>query len=135
MISERFKKDSQPILQLNKIQLKYKNIVESKIQNGKYKFESVCCPICDSEGFELLSEKDRYGLAYNVVVCKTCGLVYTNPRMTQSSYNEFYDSEYRKLYVGTESPTKSFFNGQYNKAKGIFRFINNSCSEIVFKES
>jgi len=134
MISKRYKNDSVPILRLNKIQLGAKRKIEDKIKNGCYKFETLYCPICDSKDSEVLSEKDRYGLAYNVVVCRKCGLVYTNPRMSQNSYNEFYDSEYRKLYVGTESPTKAFFDGQYNKAKLIFRFIKNTNSGLEFKD-
>ena len=34
---------------------------------------------------EKLSEKDRYGLFMPVVICKKCGLVQTNPHMTEDS--------------------------------------------------
>jgi 2-polyprenyl-3-methyl-5-hydroxy-6-metoxy-1,4-benzoquinol methylase len=126
MISKRFKNDSRTLLHLNNVQLAAKNEVEKKILNGIYKFETITCPICGTTETELLSEKDRYGLDYRVVICKTCGLIYTNPRMTQKSYNLFYDSEYRKLYVGNEVPTNSFFEGQYHKGKNIFNFIKST---------
>lgn len=133
MISKRFENDSKPLLKLNNVQLKAKEEVEKKILEGKYKFESTLCPICASNNDEQISQKDRYGLYYHVVVCCDCGLVYTNPRMTQKSYNEFYDSEYRKLYVGAELPTKSFFTGQYNKGRHIFNFIKTTFPNKIFK--
>lgn len=133
MISTRFKNDSQPLLKLNNIQLAAKKEVEMKIQNGKYTFENISCPVCNSIKTELLSEKDRYGLDFHVVVCLGCGLIYTNPRMTQKSYNEFYDQEYRKLYNGDESPTELFFKDQYNTGKRIYAFINDALPGMDFK--
>ena len=32
------------------------------------------------------------------VMCLNCGLVYTNPRMSDEELNQFYKTEYRKLY-------------------------------------
>ncbi len=57
-----------------------------------YSFEGVSCCICEEKNFELLSKKDRYGLYTPVVICKECGLIQVNPRMTQESYNQFYDT-------------------------------------------
>ncbi|RLJ01835.1 MAG: hypothetical protein DRP10_03030 [Candidatus Aenigmatarchaeota archaeon] len=73
-----------------------KKQIEKKIKEGIYLFENVPCCVCGGENFELLSEKDRYGLYVPVVICKDCGLIYTNPRMTQDAFNQFYELEYRK---------------------------------------
>ncbi len=135
MISKRFeKRDSKSFLKLNNIQLAAKKQFEENVLNGKYKFESISCPICNSIKTELLAEKDRYGLDYNVVVCTVCGLVYINPRMDQESYNNYYDNEYRKLYVGVESPTNLFFFNQYRRSKQIFAFIESAFTKMNFKD-
>ena len=68
MLNERYKFDGKPILNLNKIQLQNKKMVEDKIKSKKYKFEKVNCVICGSSNFELLAEKDRYGLQVSTVV-------------------------------------------------------------------
>lgn len=133
MISQRYKDDSLSILKLNKIQLESKDRVENYIKNGNYNFESICCSICGSTDSELLTEKDRYGLTCHVVICKICGLTYINPRMTQDSYNRFYDGEYRKLYIGVESPAKLYFYARYKKADKILNFIKSTNPALEFK--
>lgn len=123
MLGDRYANDGKPLLKLNQLQLQTKAQVERKIADKTYTFENVKCAVCGSEDYEPLSEKDRYGLYMPVVICRKCGLVQTNPRMTQESYNEFYDSEYRRLYVGTESPTEKFFRGQHEHGRGICEYI------------
>lgn len=123
MLNSRYHYDGQPILKLNALQQIIKDKVESKVKNNIYKFETVPCCICKGNEFELLSEKDRYGLYVPISICKECGLIQTNPRMSQQSYNTFYKSEYRKLYVGTETPTQNFFKQQYFRGVNIFHYL------------
>ena len=126
MLFKRFKYDGKPIIGLNKLQIKMKEQIEKKIKESIYSFESVPCCICGGNNFEVLSEKDKYGLYVPVVICKDCGLIQTNPRMKQESYNQFYDIEYRKLYVGKEVPTKEFFRNQYYRGKRIYHYLENN---------
>jgi hypothetical protein len=95
-----------------------KEQLERKIEEGIYSFEEVPCCVCSGKNFEVLSEKDRYGLYVHVVICKNCGLIQTNPRMTQEAYNPFYKHEYRKLYNGTETPVDDFFKSEYKHGGG-----------------
>lgn len=124
MIGKRYKNDGISILTLNKIQLNAKNEIERKIKNNQYEFENIKCPVCNLDNTKLLSEKDRYGLFYTTCICINCGLVYVNPRMNQISFNKFYDTEYRKLYLGTEAPLNYYFDKQYKRGETIYNFIN-----------
>lgn len=124
MLNNRFIYDAKPELQLNETQLRAKNEVEEKINSGVYSFEEVICAVCGSSKSEILAEKDRYGLKCTTRICCDCGLVYTSPRMTQDSYAGFYDSEYRRLYVGTEKPSNSFFADQRFRGDRIFKYLN-----------
>lgn len=126
MISKRFQNNSKSIFNLNSVQLAAKNEIENKLNNGHYSFETICCPICNSKNENVLSQKDRYGLAYSVKICLECGLVYTNPRMNQQSYNEFYDLEYRRLYLGAITPSNSYFEKQYERGALIYSFIKDT---------
>lgn len=123
MLSQRYDNDGTPLLKLNELQLRMKKQVELKVKDGVYEFEEVPCPVCIQNNFELLAKKDRYGLYTPVVICKDCGMIQTNPRMNQNAYNEFYNIEYRKLYVGKEAPTDKFFFGQYNRGRYIFKYL------------
>jgi hypothetical protein len=99
MISDRYLNNGKATLKLNPLQLVFKQQIESKITSGEYQFEPVDCPVCEASNFHTLAEKDRYGLYCSNVVCSGCGLVMINPRMTDSSYNKFYNLEYRPLYT------------------------------------
>jgi len=126
ILSKRFKYNEKSVLKLNEIQIRMKNQIEKKIKKGIYSFEEVPCCICGGNNFETLSEKDRYDLYVPVVICKNCGLIQTNQRMTQDSYNQFYDIEYRKLYVGREVATEEFFRNQYYRGKRIYQYLENN---------
>jgi hypothetical protein len=133
MLSKRFKYDGKPIISLNELQLRMKKQVERKVQEGIYSFEGVPCCVCDGKNFELLSKKDRYGLYVTVVICKDCGLIQTNPRMTQEDYNQFYELEYRKLYVGKDAPADKddFFKSEYKHGRGIFQYISENMKREI----
>ena len=123
MLAKRYENDGKPIIKLNDLQLETKGVVDLKVSKGIYRLEKVPCCICGNESFQELARKDRYGLSVSVVICRDCGLIQTNPRMDQCAYDNFYNEEYRKLYVGTEVATENFFKNQYNKGKSIHNFF------------
>ena len=86
MLRHRFKYDALPLLQMSDIQLQMKKDIERKICDGIYKFEKVNCLFCGRNRFELLAGKDRSRLYMPVQICLDCGLIQTNPRMTDESY-------------------------------------------------
>ena len=123
MLVERLKDNKKPELKLNKLQKHVRNKIAQKINDGLYRNENIECPICNTSQSELIGKKDRYGLSYKTNICINCGLVYTNPRMDQESYNQFYNEDYRKLYVGNTSPNFNFFNTQRNNGKKIYSYL------------
>jgi len=74
-----------------------KNIIISKINAGQYSFEKINCAICNGKSFENIAKKERHGFDISVVICVECGLIQTNPRMTQESYDMFYQNIYSDL--------------------------------------
>lgn len=123
LLAPRYRNDGESIYTLNDVQKRARQEVLDKIERGVYLFEQSPCGVCGGESFDIIAEKDRYGLPLSAAVCTDCGLVQTNPRMDQRSYNEFYDKEYRRLYVGSEGPTPGFFEGQVNQGKKIADFF------------
>lgn len=123
MISHRFVNDGIPRKKLNRLQQGAKDRIEKKIASKHYTFEEVNCPICLESNYELLVNKDRYGLYYPVNICTSCGLMITSPRMTEASYTEFYNEEYRDLYTGFEEPPQAYFTHQHRQGKKIYDYI------------
>ena len=128
LISSRYKNDGNNIIPLNIEQLNIKNQIANKICSGTYVLESVPC-VCGNNDFETIAEKDRYGLSCITLICRKCGLIVTNPRMNQESYDSFYAQEYRKLYDTRDKET--FFQIQCSRGIELKRFIevNSSFSE------
>ncbi len=120
---KRLENNNAPELTLNKLQLEMIDLINQKIESGEYQFEDTECPICHHKNRDLIGEKDRYGLYFPTNICLTCGIWYTSPRMTQLSYNKFYNNEQKKLYVGIEEPTESYFLRQKRKGKKIYDFL------------
>ncbi|OGV41903.1 MAG: hypothetical protein A2X46_17780 [Lentisphaerae bacterium GWF2_57_35] len=124
MLGKRFEYNGRSWLPLNQLQSELRAQIEGKLKDGIYRFEDVPCCICDGRDFEALSTRDRYGLYMPVVICRQCGLIQTNPRMTQESYSEFYNAEYLQLYMGEEIPRPYFFASQLEKGRRIFAYLS-----------
>lgn len=59
-------------------------------------FENIACGICGRRDEEELSDKDRNGLSVRTVICRYCGMIYRNPRMTSDWYKRYYQEAYRE---------------------------------------
>lgn len=60
------------------------------------------CNLCNSTEFEVLSTRDRDGEYLRTVICKNCGLVWSDPFPINPT--EYYQKDYRILYKGTFEP-------------------------------
>ncbi len=88
----------------------YAKQFKEKFKSGEYKTEAVDC-FCGSKEYIPITEMDRYGFDYQLVLCRNCGLLYANPRMTENTFREFYENEYRHIYdTKVETPEYCFEN-------------------------
>ena len=53
-------------------------------------FETVTCNFCSSEDYTVVYIKE----GFNIVKCNKCGLVYVNPRLSQTAINKLYNDDY-----------------------------------------
>ncbi len=60
--------------------------------------ETINCNICESNDSYFISDKGQFGLPLHVVICKSCGLSYLNPRWKKEKYMDFYKNDYDKYY-------------------------------------
>lgn len=56
------------------------------------------CDLCGGSETGIWEIYERFGLIFNVVKCRSCGLAYVSPRPTARSIGGFYNSEYTSLH-------------------------------------
>ena len=125
--SNIFHKKNQSCMELSVNQELIVQQMNIKISNNNFVFESISC-LCGKNTFDLIASVERYGIEQQTVVCKNCGLIQLNPRMSLSNYREFYESDiYRTLYEpkGIKSYTSFYSN---NTGQHIFNKINSNFS-------
>jgi SAM-dependent methyltransferase len=65
----------------------------------------MACLLCDGVEIEPVRFKDRHGGPLRSVICRRCGLVWTDPQPTPAELRDFYAREYRLDYKGIYQPT------------------------------
>ena len=63
------------------------------------------CNLCGAREAEDLARLDRHGKPLRTVICRKCGLVWSDPVPTEESLKKFYAEEYRLQYKGISRPT------------------------------
>ena len=74
--------------------------------------EDVVCSACGSDDYEVLAKKERYNLPLRSVMCRTCGLIYINPRPVKRVYEKLNMADYRLAAVGHDGPDNRMFKRQ-----------------------
>ena len=65
---------------------------------------SIPCNLCGARDVEQVGSVDRHGKSLRTVVCKRCGLVWTDPRPSSEENRHFYAEDYRLKYKGIYTP-------------------------------
>ena len=123
LISSRYRNDAIPLLNLNEIQKEY---IQRFIDDNRMVYNKVdSCPLCDHKTFFLISEKDRYGIPLETVICEKCGLIFSHKQMSVKGTTLFYSEYYRRIYDGYEFPSIDFLKTKYEsiKLRNIPRFL------------
>lgn len=63
---------------------------------------SIPCNLCGGTEVSILSNRSRSGKPLRTVICRACGLVWSDPRPHDA--RQFYEEEYRLSYKHTYSP-------------------------------
>ncbi len=64
----------------------------------RWNAQFVRCNLCSGNNAALLFAQDQHGFGLRTVLCRSCGLIYLNPRPSAASYDEFYRHWYHRLY-------------------------------------
>lgn len=83
------------------------------------------CPLCGSGHSSLFDRRVIHAELVTNRVCKTCGLVYQSPRMSDEELDIFYQKMYRELYQGSEGPNTKDLEVQRGRAVSLANFVGN----------
>jgi 2-polyprenyl-3-methyl-5-hydroxy-6-metoxy-1,4-benzoquinol methylase len=82
------------------------------------------CPLCGGSSSAPFDRREFKSHPVTNVICRSCGLVYQSPRMTDAESQAFYEAEYRLLYQGQEGPNPKDLAVQAARARLILEFID-----------
>lgn len=119
--------DGKAVEKLNDLQSKQIESFLKKVENNEYKFVDNFC-LCGNKNETLdilITEKDRYGMPCDNILCRNCGLIRLRNKLDNNSTSEFYKNEYRDIYVGMEQPSDDFFDAQAQRGQVFFTLISN----------
>ncbi len=94
----------------------------TRLDRGEYTYEEVGC-LCGGHTSLLIGERDRYGLPVATRLCRSCGMLWTSPRMTAASLGRFYADDYRPIYVGHAIAPDMFFADQVRHGHEMKAYI------------
>ena len=121
---KEFHSPKRPCLKLTDDQLRLIGDFNHKVKKGDIEFEAVPC-LCGCGVFDLIASVDRHSMLQRTVLCTKCGLIQSNPRMTEKEYINFYSSDYyRKSYESDEYLNICRQKYSQNVGQHIFDEIN-----------
>lgn len=126
-----FKNDGRAVWPMSNLQRQYLSQLKEKIHTQQYTFISNPC-LCGAEpGNDLLiSQKDRFGLPVNVVMCSHCGLLRNEMVFSQESCAQFYKEDYHGLVFGEKIPPRSYFNEQNERGLRFYNIVKNELGDV-----
>ena len=118
-----------PIEKLTLNQINHVRKFNNDLLNNHIKLTDLCCIICKENNSVEIFKNDTCGLINKTVYCNTCGMVYTNPRMSEKDQNLFYSSDlYSKIYQ-PQTPTSSHIIKAKEKVTNYKNKINKNQNE------
>jgi hypothetical protein len=118
-----------PTFRLSPAQRNYRAIVLSKLTDGQYHLEELRdCPLCGSSEATPLASHDRFGLPVGVVLCRSCGLARSTPRLAAPDLPAFYEEDYHGLH-GLRAPGPSTALFRSGQGAAIFATIRDQLPE------
>jgi len=82
------------------------------------------CPLCKEADIKRFAGWKFKGIPLQYDQCFNCGFIFQNPTYTESSWNQFYKSDYRKLYNDDSKPASEVLRIQQERAKHYSQWLN-----------
>lgn len=84
---------------------------------------SIPCNLCGSSSVQQVADRDRDGAALRTVMCRDCGLVWTDPRPDEAANRRFYAHDYRVSYKAAPTPKPKHALRESRRALARYRRV------------
>ena len=108
---------------LTSVQREYRTRLLAKLAGGEYHLEDVLACPCGSTDAETLASHDRFGLPVGAVLCGSCGLARSTPRLSTADLPDFYQHDYHGLHMGLPAPDPSTALVRRGQGAAIFALL------------
>ena len=92
--------------------------------------EYIRCNLCGDDNYKIISKKGYLFTYERVVACKNCGLVYLNPRQSETEIESFYANNYRSLFSGSVSPNSEIIEEHEQRAQRRIDFFRETFPKL-----
>ena len=93
-----------PPSRLTPVQHRFRETLLAKLSSAEYGYERVGTCLCGSKTSVQLATHDRFGIPVGTVLCPSCGLCRTDPRLATKDLPSFYNEIYHGLHQGIAEP-------------------------------
>ncbi len=118
LLSDRFKNDGKPAIFLTATQ---RSAIRDFLKNEDCALESKRCVVCDGSAFDVISEKDRFGMPYPTGLCRSCGNIQQTAYYSDQTLGKLYSQYYRRI-LAPVSPDRLFTAQYLSKGPRVFDF-------------
>ncbi len=97
---------------------------KAECDRSEFRFEPATCTCgAGNEQALLIAAQDRYGLPINTYLCRKCGVLWGDPKMTPDALGRFYGRYYRALYGRGAAGADDFYAMQTRRGEDVIRYI------------
>ena len=90
--------------------------------------------LCGNDDSYKISEVDREGYVFPLVICNSCGLIRAQDYWNDECIEDYYANRYRQKYEGGIKPTEEnlsrFFEAQVQHSKEVYKFVKDFITQL-----
>jgi SAM-dependent methyltransferase len=88
------------------------------------------CPLCGSDNHQIFERVHDRGWDLTYQLCKSCGMVFQSPRMSDEELEQFYLADYRLLVQNDEGPSDKDLRIQSGRARNLLAFAQPHLDQV-----
>jgi SAM-dependent methyltransferase len=123
------KKLVRPPMQLSPVQSRFRAALLEKLATGEYEYERAETCLCGGTASVQLAAHDRFGIPVGTVLCQSCGLCRTDPRLATKDLPSFYNEIYHGLHQGIANPNPQSVLFRVGQGSAIHSYVRDLLPE------
>ncbi len=106
-------------------------MLKTEFNYNQARLVKIICNLCGQDNFFVLAKSSASGLPVQTCLCKNCGFIYINPRMTKEEYSRYYKYYYRHDRSTIKKSQKSGQKEAFEASKKFGRALANELKKFI----